>query len=1017
MSEAARSADLPRNAAAAQGAFAAGTAAADIPAKSTTAAIVAVGSGYNGTLETGGDADWIKVSLVAGQTYAIALRGTGSSSGMDTILRVFDPASTSRSRGTVVAMNDDVDNAAGILSSAVTFRANQTGIYYIEAKAFSSTVTGPYQITVATVAPPDNTQVWTLPQIANYLTATYWGGAVQKFNVPVGGVVTVDLRELDASYQAFARTALQTWSDVTGLRFTESTSGIQIRFTETPNDGAWSSSTQSSGYTLAAIVNVEPNWASDAYTLQTFIHEIGHALGLGHAGPYNGTATFGEDNVYANDSWQATVMSYFDQIDNTFVDASFAYLLTPMLADVIAIRALYNTAGTTRTGDSVYGYASSAGGIFTESVIDERGAIDYALTIVDDGGTDTINLSGSTANNRIDLRPASISNTGGLIGNLSIAPGTIIENAIGGSGRDTLIGNDAANALSGGGGNDMLEGGGGTDTATYSGNMADWAITGDVSALTVSNGSQTDTLVNVEYLRFADMVYRVSGVPVDVTAPTVGLFTPADGASAVLAGSNIVVTFSETIARGSGIIQIRAGSAGGALIESFDAATSSRLSLSGTALTIDPTNDLANSTVYFVTFAEGSVIDLAGNPYAGTNIYDFTTGQAGNVISGGAGNDTLTGTTGVDILSGLGGNDLLTGAAGIDILNGGEGSDIYFVAAAADHPAAEFADSGTSGIDEVRFTASNAAILTLFAGDIGIERAVIGTGIGATASILGMANSGINAAALNYGISLVGNAGANLLTGGTGNDTLTGNGGSDTFRIVSGIDTVTDLGAGGADSLYVASGATVNAIAATAWIASAATVNLGSATIVTNGLAVNLAAVSATAAESHGFVVRNTGGAAKLTGSIFADQLIGGTGADKLAGGGGDDVLRGAGGKDLLTGGGGADQFIFDTTPNASSNTDTITDFVTGSDVLVFSKAVFTGLETAQVGVLGAEALHSGAGVIAAHDATDRFVYNTSTGALYYDVDGVGGAVAVQIGLLGATYHPTIAAGDILIIA
>jgi uncharacterized delta-60 repeat protein len=111
----------------------------------------------------------------------------------------------------------------------------------------------------------------------------------------------------------------------------------------------------------------------------------------------------------------------------------------------------------------------------------------------------------------------------------------------------------------------------------------------------------------------------------DTATPLISIFSPADAATGVAVGSNITVTFNEAIQKGTGNIEIRQGSATGTLVESFAAATSTRLTFSGSTLTIDPTSDLANSTQYFVTFASGSVRDLANNNYAGTSIYDFTT--------------------------------------------------------------------------------------------------------------------------------------------------------------------------------------------------------------------------------------------------------------------------------------------------------------------------------------------------------------------------------------------------------
>jgi alkaline phosphatase len=113
--------------------------------------------------------------------------------------------------------------------------------------------------------------------------------------------------------------------------------------------------------------------------------------------------------------------------------------------------------------------------------------------------------------------------------------------------------------------------------------------------------------------------------PQDELAPTVVSFSPDDEELDVLPDSDITVTFSEDIKRGSGLIEIREGSADGDLVESFDAAASDRLSIDGDTLTIDPSEELAEDTGFYVTFADGSVLDLSGNPYEGTEEYNFTT--------------------------------------------------------------------------------------------------------------------------------------------------------------------------------------------------------------------------------------------------------------------------------------------------------------------------------------------------------------------------------------------------------
>ena len=68
-------------------------------------------------------------------------------------------------------------------------------------------------------------------------------------------------------------------------------------------------------------------------------------------------------------------------------------------------------------------------------------------------------------------------------------------------------------------------------------------------------------------------------------------------------------------------------------------------------------------------------------------------------------------------------------------------------------------------------------------------------------------------------------------------------------------------------------------------------------------------------------------------------------------------------------------------------------------------------------GQLTAAAFHAGAGVDAAHDASDRVLYNTTTGALWYDADGTGDAAAQLIATLGDASHPRLSYVDILIVA
>jgi hypothetical protein len=154
-----------------------------------------------------------------------------------------------------------------------------------------------------------------------------------------------------------------------------------------------------------------------------------------------------------------------------------------------------------------------------------------------------------------------------------------------------------------------------------------------------------------------------------------------------------------------------------------------------------------------------------------------------------------------------------------------------------------------------------------------------------------------------------------------------------------------------------------------------------------------------------------------LNGTSDNDTLVGGVWNDVLIGGAGNDALSGGRGNDELTGGSGADTFIFDTIANAVTNVDTIIDFVSGTDKLLFSKSAFKGLFDANLGSLSIDAFWSGAGVSTANDASDRFIYNSTTGALYYDADGSGrSSAAVLVALIGVDTHPVLNFSDIQVI-
>ena len=131
-----------------------------------------------------------------------------------------------------------------------------------------------------------------------------------------------------------------------------------------------------------------------------------------------------------------------------------------------------------------------------------------------------------------------------------------------------------------------------------------------------------------------------------------------------------------------------------------------------------------------------------------------------------------------------------------------------------------------------------------------------------------------------------------------------------------------------------------------------------------------------------------------LDGGAGNDSLIGSLGNDTLNGGDDSDDLDGGTGNDSLIGGSGNDQFIFNTALGAT-NVDTISGYSTTADTIVLDRAVFTALGSP--GTLTAGAFNTGS---AASQADDRIIYDTTTGALLYDADGVGGVAAVQFATL-----------------
>jgi Ca2+-binding RTX toxin-like protein len=149
-------------------------------------------------------------------------------------------------------------------------------------------------------------------------------------------------------------------------------------------------------------------------------------------------------------------------------------------------------------------------------------------------------------------------------------------------------------------------------------------------------------------------------------------------------------------------------------------------------------------------------------------------------------------------------------------------------------------------------------------------------------------------------------------------------------------------------------------------------------------------------------LIQGFGGNDFLYGDSGADRLVGGAGNDQLWDDAGNDWLEGGAGNDSLNGGGGQDSIVF--REFGAANADTVGGFASGWDNIQLDVAGFSAIGATGRFAAGDVRFYAAAGATGGHDADDRIVYNTSSGQLYYDADGAGGADAQLVATIqGAT--------------